>query len=334
MKTWYIAADGQQYAASSTEELLGWIREGRVPAEAMVWCEGMAEWAQVLSIAELASSLAPPPPPAPPAPPPVPAVSGPPPMPAQAAPKPPALATPAAFVAPAAPAAPKAVPPPIELPPIVAQAPAGAGAGKIIAIVLAVALVGGGASAGVYWFFFRGSGEASTEAAASSGEASSGNASGGARSGGAPSDRPMPVALGEEHEVTIDGTSRRDPNDGITHIQGLVIFVSNTKVGDRVKIKITKINRTSAVGEVIETLSSGSGTAAAPAASGGAGDKPVSVGQELDVTIESVGSRGDGVAKVDGYVVFVPGTKQGDRVRIRITRVGDRAGNGEVISRN
>ncbi|PIN78502.1 deoxyribonuclease, partial [Candidatus Woesearchaeota archaeon CG10_big_fil_rev_8_21_14_0_10_34_8] len=34
---------------------------------------------------------------------------------------------------------------------------------------------------------------------------------------------------------------------------------------------------------------------------------PVQVGEELDVTIEAVGEKGDGVAKKNGFVLFVPG---------------------------
>jgi predicted RNA-binding protein with TRAM domain len=50
---------------------------------------------------------------------------------------------------------------------------------------------------------------------------------------------------------------------------------------------------------------------------------PVRVGEEFDVKIESMSKRGDaGVAKVEGLVIFVTGTKVGDSVRIRITKVG------------
>ena len=48
---------------------------------------------------------------------------------------------------------------------------------------------------------------------------------------------------------------------------------------------------------------------------------PVSEGQEVDVRIESVGDKGDGVARVEGFVVFVPGTTKGDTCKIRIKKV-------------
>lgn len=49
--------------------------------------------------------------------------------------------------------------------------------------------------------------------------------------------------------------------------------------------------------------------------------KPVAVGDEIDVTIESVGGQGDGIAKVGGFVVFVKGASKGDRIRVKITDV-------------
>ena len=47
---------------------------------------------------------------------------------------------------------------------------------------------------------------------------------------------------------------------------------------------------------------------------------PVSEGQVIDVLIESVGDKGE-VAKVQGFVIFVPGTSKGETVKIKIERV-------------
>ena len=58
---------------------------------------------------------------------------------------------------------------------------------------------------------------------------------------------------------------------------------------------------------------------------------PVKVGEELDVTIEAVGEKGDGICKKKGFVLFVPNTKQGDTVKIRITKVLRKVGFAEVI---
>lgn len=61
---------------------------------------------------------------------------------------------------------------------------------------------------------------------------------------------PKPVEIGKEYDVEIQETSRR--GEGITKIEGLVIFVPKTKPGDKVRIKITNISRRFAEAEVIE----------------------------------------------------------------------------------
>ena len=48
---------------------------------------------------------------------------------------------------------------------------------------------------------------------------------------------------------------------------------------------------------------------------------PVSEGQEIDVRIESIGEKGDGVARVQGFVVFVSGVKKGDWVSAKVKKV-------------
>lgn len=58
---------------------------------------------------------------------------------------------------------------------------------------------------------------------------------------------------------------------------------------------------------------------------------PVKVGEEIDVTIEAVGEKGDGIAKKNGFVLFVPGVKEGQQVRIRVTKVLRKVGFAEVV---
>jgi len=48
---------------------------------------------------------------------------------------------------------------------------------------------------------------------------------------------------------------------------------------------------------------------------------PVSQGGVHDVTIEGIAREGDGIARIQGFVIFVPGTKVGDHVTIKIERV-------------
>lgn len=63
-----------------------------------------------------------------------------------------------------------------------------------------------------------------------------------------------------------------------------------------------------------------------------ADDPPVTEGETLEVTIESVGDQGDGVAKVDrGYVLIVPGTTPGEQPVVRVETVKETVGFAEVI---
>lgn len=44
-------------------------------------------------------------------------------------------------------------------------------------------------------------------------------------------------------------------------------------------------------------------------------------GKEYDVRIDAVGSKGDGIAKVDKYTIFVPGAAKGETLKIRVKRI-------------
>ncbi|MFO7991422.1 MAG: TRAM domain-containing protein [Thermoplasmata archaeon] len=58
---------------------------------------------------------------------------------------------------------------------------------------------------------------------------------------------------------------------------------------------------------------------------------PVKEGETYDVTIEDIGKEGDGVAKIENFVVFIPDTKVGDEVEIKITKVLRTLAFGEVV---
>jgi predicted RNA-binding protein with TRAM domain len=59
--------------------------------------------------------------------------------------------------------------------------------------------------------------------------------------------------------------------------------------------------------------------------------KPVEVGKEYNVSISDTSRRGEGIARIEGFVVFVAGTKQGQNVRIRVTQVSERFASGQVV---
>jgi predicted RNA-binding protein with TRAM domain len=61
------------------------------------------------------------------------------------------------------------------------------------------------------------------------------------------------------------------------------------------------------------------------------GPAPVEVGKEYKMHITERGTRGDGIARIEGFVVFVKGGKEGQNVKVKINSVGDRFATGEIV---
>jgi len=60
-------------------------------------------------------------------------------------------------------------------------------------------------------------------------------------------------------------------------------------------------------------------------------NSPVNEGEEYDVKIEDTGRDGDGIARIDGFVIFVSGAKVGDEVKIRINTTRRNFGFADVV---
>ncbi len=60
------------------------------------------------------------------------------------------------------------------------------------------------------------------------------------------------------------------------------------------------------------------------------GPKPVETGKEYDVQITEISRQGDGIARVQGFVIFVKGARIGQKPKIKITNVGARFATGEI----
>ncbi|MGF7117024.1 TRAM domain-containing protein [Methanobacterium oryzae] len=58
---------------------------------------------------------------------------------------------------------------------------------------------------------------------------------------------------------------------------------------------------------------------------------PINVGDEYDVKIEDVGRDGDGIARIEGFVVFVSGAKLGDEVKIKINSTRRNFGFADIV---
>ncbi|UCC58861.1 MAG: TRAM domain-containing protein [Candidatus Bathyarchaeum sp.] len=58
---------------------------------------------------------------------------------------------------------------------------------------------------------------------------------------------------------------------------------------------------------------------------------PVELGQEYESEIEDISRRGDGIAKIEGFVIFVANAKKGEHVKFKITQVGRRFAVAELV---
>jgi predicted RNA-binding protein with TRAM domain len=66
--------------------------------------------------------------------------------------------------------------------------------------------------------------------------------------------------------------------------------------------------------------------------SGGSfGPKPVETGKEYDVQITETSRKGDGIARVQGFVIFVKDGKVGQNTKVKVTNVGARFATAEIV---
>ncbi len=61
------------------------------------------------------------------------------------------------------------------------------------------------------------------------------------------------------------------------------------------------------------------------------GPKPVETGKEYDVSITEISRQGDGIARIEGFVIFVKGGKTGQNVKVKINQVGGRFATAELV---
>lgn len=59
--------------------------------------------------------------------------------------------------------------------------------------------------------------------------------------------------------------------------------------------------------------------------------KPVETGKEYDVSITEISRKGDGIARVEGFVIFVKDGKVGQNTKVKITQVGQRFASAEIV---
>ncbi|GIU70547.1 MAG: hypothetical protein KatS3mg003_0026 [Candidatus Nitrosocaldaceae archaeon] len=65
---------------------------------------------------------------------------------------------------------------------------------------------------------------------------------------------------------------------------------------------------------------------------GGFRPKPVEKDKEYNVKIEEISKKGDGIARIEGFVIFVKDAQVGQECQIRISHVGNRFATADIVS--
>jgi len=52
--------------------------------------------------------------------------------------------------------------------------------------------------------------------------------------------------------------------------------------------------------------------------------KPVEVGKIYEVDITEISGKGDGIARVQGFIIFIENGKVGNKIRVKVTEVAHR----------
>jgi len=58
---------------------------------------------------------------------------------------------------------------------------------------------------------------------------------------------------------------------------------------------------------------------------------PVEMGKEYEVEITEISPQGEGVARIQGFVIFIADAKPGDHAKIKITRIGGMNAKAEIV---
>jgi predicted RNA-binding protein with TRAM domain len=61
------------------------------------------------------------------------------------------------------------------------------------------------------------------------------------------------------------------------------------------------------------------------------GSKPVETGKEYNVQITETSRKGDGIARIQGFVIFVKDGRVGQDVKAKVTSVGERFATAEIV---
>ncbi len=148
-----------------------------------------------------------------------------------------------------------------------------------------------------------------------------------------PAPEPIPDDL-ERHTAVVEEIGRH--GDAIVKVDGKVVFVEGAEVGDEVTFVIREDRGSFAIGQLVHREPAAEHPATPPHDLDDIRADDVLVGAQFTVTVTERDRQNpdvNGVARIDGFVVFVPGTQPGDIVRIRIVDRAPRFALSEVVER-
>ena len=59
--------------------------------------------------------------------------------------------------------------------------------------------------------------------------------------------------------------------------------------------------------------------------------KPVERGKEYDVQVTEISRKGDGIARIQGFVIFVKNGQVGQNVKVKVTQIGSTFATAEIV---
>ncbi|MFW6000058.1 MAG: TRAM domain-containing protein [Halorubrum sp.] len=117
----------------------------------------------------------------------------------------------------------------------------------------------------------------------------------------------------------------RETDDGeyVIDVPGREIDTGSLEPGETYRVALVARDGDAAAADDAE---------ASPSRSDDGPQPPVEPGEMRYVEIEDLGKQGDGIARVErGYVIIVPDTEVGERVKIEVTEVKSNFAVGEVV---
>ena len=60
--------------------------------------------------------------------------------------------------------------------------------------------------------------------------------------------------------------------------------------------------------------------------------KPVEVGKEYEVDVTEISRKGDGIARIQGFVIFIKNGKPGNNVKVKIDQVADTFATSTIVT--